>query len=151
IFEPDGEGAAARVRGFLKPASRMAIASWGPPDRVPMLAVPIMTALKRLDLPPPPPGTPGPLSRPTPAGVGGLLEGGGFSGIEVEEIVLTMEWESPQEFTRFVREIAPPVSNLLKPHPQEVQDETWAAISDAAGEYVVDDRVRMDSLALVAA
>jgi SAM-dependent methyltransferase len=151
IFEPDGEGAAARVRGFLKPASRMAIASWGPPDRVPMLAVPIMTALKRLDLPPPPPGTPGPLSRPTPEAIGGLLEGGGFSGIEVEEIVLTMEWESPQEFTRFVREIAPPVSNLLKPHPQEVQDETWAAISDAAGEYVVDDRVRMDSLALVAA
>jgi len=151
IFEPDGEGAAARVRGFLKPAARMAIASWGPPDRVPMLAVPIMTALKRLDLPPPPPGTPGPLSRPTPEALGGLLEGGGFSGIEVEEIILTMEWESPQEFTRFVREIAPPVSNLLKPHPQEVQDETWAAISDAAGEYVVDDRVRMDGLALVAA
>ena len=30
IFEPDGEGAAARVRGFLKPGARMAIA---PGDR----------------------------------------------------------------------------------------------------------------------
>jgi SAM-dependent methyltransferase len=151
IFEPDGEGAAARVRTFLKPGTRMAIASWGPADRVPMLAVPMMTAMKQLDSPPPPPGRPGPLSRPTPEAIGGLLEGGGFSGIEVEEIVLPMEWESPQEFTRFVKEIAPPVSNLLKPHPQEVQDETWAAITDAVGEYVVDGRVRMDSLALVAA
>ena len=53
IFEPDGEGAAARVRGFLEPGGRMAIASWGPPERVPMLAVPMMTAMKRLDLPPP--------------------------------------------------------------------------------------------------
>ncbi|HEY1356049.1 MAG TPA: methyltransferase domain-containing protein [Solirubrobacterales bacterium] len=151
IFDPDGEGAAARVRGFLKPEARMAIASWGPPDRVPMLAVPMMTAMKRLQLPPPPPGRPGPLSRPTPEAIGGLLEGGGFSGIEVEEIVLPMEWDSPEAYTRFVREIAPPVSNLLKPHPQEVQDETWAAISDAAGEYVEDGRVRMESLALVAA
>src|ERR671938_2098779 len=41
IFEPDGEGAAARARGFLKPGARMGISSWGPPDRVPMLAVPM--------------------------------------------------------------------------------------------------------------
>ena len=30
---------------------------------------------------------------------------------------LSMEWDSPEDFTRFVKEIAPPVSNLLKPHP----------------------------------
>ena len=151
IFEPDGEGAAARVRGFLKPEARMAIASWGPPERVPMLAVPMMTAMKRLDLPPPPPGRPGPLSRPTPEAIGGLLEGGGFSGIKVDQLDLSMEWDSPEDFTRFVKEIAPPVSNLLKPHPQEVQDETWAAITEAVGDYVEDGRVRMENLALVAA
>src|SRR5213592_1482752 len=38
IFEPDGEAAGARVRQFLKPGGRMAIASWGPPDRVPFIA-----------------------------------------------------------------------------------------------------------------
>ena len=150
IFEPDGEGAAARVRGFLKPEARMAIASWGPPERVPMLAVPMMTAMKRLDLPPPPPGRPGPLSRPTPEAIGGLLEGGGFSAIEVEQHELTMEWDSPEDFTRFVKEIAPPVSNLLKPHPEEVQEETWTAITDAVGDYVEDGRVRMVNLALIA-
>src|ERR687892_461126 len=30
IFEPDGEGAAARVRAFLNSGARMAISSWGP-------------------------------------------------------------------------------------------------------------------------
>src|SRR5690349_15985125 len=35
IFEPDGEAAAGRIRGFLKPGARMAISSWGEPDRVP--------------------------------------------------------------------------------------------------------------------
>jgi SAM-dependent methyltransferase len=151
IFEPDGEGAAARVRGFLKPGSRMAIASWGPPERVPMLAVPMMTAMKRLELPPPPPGRPGPLSRPTPEAVGGLLAGGGFSGIDVEQLELSMEWDSPADFTSFVKEIAPPVSNLLASHPPEVREETWAAIADAAGDYAEDGRVRMVNLALIAA
>ena len=151
IFDPDGEGAAARVRGFLKPEARMAIASWGPPDRVPFLAVPMMTAMKRLEVPPPPPGTPGPLSRPTPEAIGGLLEGGGFSDVEVEELTVDFEFESPEDFTRFVREIAPPVSNLLKPHPEEVQKETWAAITEAAREYADDGKVRMGNLVLIAA
>jgi SAM-dependent methyltransferase len=151
IFEPDGEGAAARIRGFLKPGGRMAIASWGPPERVPMLAVPMMTAMKRLDLSPPPPGTPGPLSRPTPEAIGGLLEGGGFTGVVVEELELEMEWESAEEFTQFVKEIAPPVSNLLKPHPEEVQEETWAAITEAVREYAEDGAIRMRNLALIAA
>ena len=56
IFDPDGEGAAAKVRGFLKPGSRFAISSWGPPERVPFLAIAMKTAMERLDVPPPPPG-----------------------------------------------------------------------------------------------
>lgn len=83
IFEPDGEGAAGRVRGFLKPGSRMAISSWGPPERSPMIGRPMKAAMEFLDVPPPPPGTPGPLSRPTPEDIGGLLEGGGFSDVRV--------------------------------------------------------------------
>jgi SAM-dependent methyltransferase len=96
IFEPDGEAAAARVLGFLESGARMAISSWGPPDRVPFLGIPMRTAMERLDVPPPPPGTPGPLSRPTPEALGGLLEAGGFSGVEVEEATVTFEWQSPR-------------------------------------------------------
>src|SRR5688500_179886 len=105
IFDPDGEGAAARVRSFLEPGSRMAIAAWGPPDRVPFLGVPVQTVMQRLNVPPPPPGAPGPLSRPTPEAIGGLLEGGGFSGVEVEEAEVTFRVESAEEFTTCVREV----------------------------------------------
>ena len=152
IFEPDGEGAAARVRSFLEPGSRMAIASWGPPERVPFLSLPMGTAMRKLDVPPPPPGTPGPLSRPTPEAIGGLLEGGGFSDVEVEETEVTMQWPSAEEFTTFVREIAPPVSAMIAPHPQEVQDETWAAITAAAAEHAAGDgTLEFSGLVLIAA
>ena len=152
IFEPDGEAAAARVRSFLEPGARMAISSWGPPDRVPFLGIPMRTAMQRLQVPPPPPGTPGPLSRPTPEALGGLLEAAGFSDVEVEETEITFEWESPEEFTTFIKEIAPPITAMVAPHPQEAQDETWAAISDTAREVAADSgAVKLSNLVLLAA
>jgi enediyne biosynthesis protein CalE5 len=51
IFEPDAEAAAGRIRGFLKPGARMAIASWGEPDQVPFLSIPMRTTMERLDVP----------------------------------------------------------------------------------------------------
>jgi enediyne biosynthesis protein CalE5 len=152
IFEPDAEGSLGRIRGFLKPEARMAISSWGPPDRVPFLAIPMKTAIEKLELPPPPPDTPGPLSRPTPEAIGGLLEAGGFSGVETDELEVDFEWESPEAFTDFVRQIAPPIINLLAPHPEDVQEETWAAITEAARAHADEDgRLRLANLALVAA
>src|SRR3954451_19678638 len=54
IFEPDAEAAAGRIRGFLKPGARIAISSWGEPDQVPFLSIPMRTTMQRLDVPPPP-------------------------------------------------------------------------------------------------
>jgi SAM-dependent methyltransferase len=151
IFEPDAEAAAERIRGFLKPGAGMAISSWGPPESVPFLAIPMRTAMQRLNVPPPPPGTPGPLSRPTPEALGGLLESAGFSDVKVEETDVAMDWDSPEEFTTFVKEIAPPITAMIEPHPQDVQDETWAAITEAVRESAGDGNVRLQSLALMAA
>ena len=151
IFEPDGEAAAARVRGFLKPGARMAISSWGPPERVPFLAIPMKTAVQSLKVTPPPPGTPGPLSRPTPEALGGLLETAGFSNVEVEQADVTFEWQSAEDFTSFIKEIAPPINAIIAPHPQNVRDETWAAITEAVGQTAADDgAVRLSNLVLFA-
>jgi enediyne biosynthesis protein CalE5 len=150
IFDPDGEGAAARVRGFLKPGSRMAISSWGTPEQVPFLSIPMRTAMTRLDVPPPPPGTPGPLSRPTPEAIGGLLEGGGFNDVQTEQTEVSMEWESPEEFTTFIKEIAPPITAMINPHPPEVQEETWAAITEAARDAVAGGPMRLTGVVLLA-
>jgi SAM-dependent methyltransferase len=152
IFEPDAEAAATLIRGFLKPGGQIAISSWGSPDRVPFLTIPMRTAMQHLKVQPPPPGTPGPLSRPTPEALGGLLETAGFSDVEVEEAEVIFEWQSPEEFTTFIREIAPPLTALIAPHPPEVQDETWAAITEAIGEAARDgEAVRLSNLVLLAA
>jgi SAM-dependent methyltransferase len=152
IFDPDGEGAAAHVRGFLKPGGRFAISSWGPPERVPFLAIAMRTTMEKLDVPPPPPGTPGPLSRPTEEAIGGLLEGGGFSNVEVEELEVTFELDSAEDYTSFIRDIAAPIVAMIAPHPEDVQRETWGAITDAAHATADGDgRIKLPNQVLVAA
>jgi enediyne biosynthesis protein CalE5 len=152
IFEPDAEAVAARVRGFLKPDARFAISSWGRPEQVPFLGIPMRTLMQQLDTSPPPPGTPGPLSRPTPEALSGLLEAGGFTDVQVEEVDVNLEWASPEDFTTFVREIAPPITAMMASHPEEVQNATWAAITEAIRESAGGDgSVRQTNLALLAA
>jgi SAM-dependent methyltransferase len=134
IFEPDAEAAVARVRDFLEPDERMAIASWGEPDQVPFLAIPMKTTRERFGVPPPPAGTPGPLSRPTPAALAGLLEGGGFSEVAVEEDEVVFEFESPAHFTAYVRAIAAPIRAMIEQHAGAAQEEAWDAITQAAAD-----------------
>jgi ubiquinone/menaquinone biosynthesis C-methylase UbiE len=151
IFDPEAEAAAGHVRGLLKSGARMAISSWGPPDRTPFLGLPMKTALKELDIPPPPPPASGPLSRPTPEALGGLLEAGGFSDVQVEEAEVTMEWSSPEEFASYVREIAPPINALIDPHPEDVRKATWDAITEAARETAGGGPTTVTNLVLLAA
>jgi SAM-dependent methyltransferase len=134
IFEPDAEVAAGRIRGFLKPGARMAIASWGEPDQVPFLSIPMRATMKRLGLPPPPPGTPGPLSRPTPAALAALLDGGGFSNVAVEQNEVIYEFDSPEDFTAYIRAIAAPIRLMIEQHAGDAQEEAWDAITQAAAD-----------------
>ena len=151
IFEPDGEGTAERIRGFLKPGSRFAISSWGTPERAPMLGLPMQAALDFLDEDPPPPGTPGPLSRPTPEAIGGLLQGGGFSDVQAEQMEITFEWTSPEEFGVYVKDIVAPITRMVEAHPPDVQEQAWKAIADSVRDHVDDDgRVRLANQVLLA-
>ena len=70
----------------------------------------------------------------------------------MEEAEVTFEWQSPEEFSTFVKEIAPPITAMIAPHPQDVQDETWAAITEAIRDAAADSgAVRLSNLALLAA
>jgi enediyne biosynthesis protein CalE5 len=132
IFEPEAEAAAGRIRSFLTLGGRFAISSWGAPERVPMIALPMKIASEQLDVPLPPPGTPGPLSRPTPEALGGLLGTAGFAEVTVEEADVLLEWDSPEDFTTFNREIVPPLRAILAERSEEQQEDALTAITEAA-------------------
>ena len=151
IFDPDGEGSAGRVRGFLKPGARFAISSWGTPEQVPMIARPMKAVISFLGLEPPPPGLPGPLSRPTPEDIGGLLQGGGFSDVKVEETDIDFDWGSPEEFSTYVREVIAPITRMVESQPEDVQPKAWEAIAeDIRPEAGDDGKLKLSNRVLMA-
>jgi SAM-dependent methyltransferase len=151
IFEPDGEATAERVRGFLKPEAKFAISSWGKPETVPFIARPMKTALEFLGEEPPPPGTPGPLARPTPEAIGGLLQGGGFSDVQVEEMELALDWASPEEFSGYIKDIVAPIIKMVEAHPEDVQEKAWKAIADdIRSDAESDGSLRLSNKVLLA-
>ena len=82
----------------------------------------------------------------------GLRAWSGVDAVLVEEAEVTFQWRSPEEFTTFIREIAPPITAVIAPHPQEVQNETWAAITKAIREADGDgEAATFSNLVLLAA
>lgn len=90
------------------------------------------TTMERLGVAPLPAGTPGPLSRPTPDALGGLLAAGGFSNVAVERAEVTFEFDSPEHFTTYVKAIAAPIRAMIEQHAGDAQEEAWDAITQAA-------------------
>jgi hypothetical protein len=77
---------------------------------------------------------PGPLSRPTPAAVTALLEGGGFSNVAVEQDEVTYEFDSPAHFTAYIRAIAAPIRLMIEQRAGDAQEDAWDAITQAAAD-----------------
>jgi hypothetical protein len=91
------------------------------------------------------------MSRPTADALAGLLEGGGFSDLAVEEMEVPWEFESPEQATAYTRDIAAPIGAMLAPHPEAVQEEAWAEVTAAFRERAVEaGRVPLPSVTLLA-
>jgi enediyne biosynthesis protein CalE5 len=146
-FLPDVDGTLARLRSFLVPGGRLAAAVWGPPAQVPFAApVPVIRA--ELALPPPPAGLPGPFALGDPARLQGWVEAAGFTEVATGATTATYRFASPEQATRWLRDVAPPITALVADRPPEVQQrvwarvtEAWAPFTDARGQVRLDNQV----------
>jgi SAM-dependent methyltransferase len=82
---------------------------------------------------------------------GGLLEGGGFSDVEVEETEVSFTWESADEFVAMVKDTVPPLVALIAKHAPDDPDRAWDAIVGAVKDTASDDgTVTFSNLVLLA-
>jgi SAM-dependent methyltransferase len=152
MFLPNLPGALTRMHRWLKPDGRLAAAVWGPPPKVPFISVAMGTARQQLQAPPPPPGMPGPFSLAEVAVLEQALTQAGFIEVHSEPLLLTFEWASAEDYTRFQQDIAAPIIAMVAKEPPERQDAVWRAITEAAQPYAGSDgKVRMAGEAICVA
>jgi ubiquinone/menaquinone biosynthesis C-methylase UbiE len=147
-FLPDALGALKRFHTFLKRDGRVAAAVWGPPDSV-QFARPVSVILTALDLPAPPPGRPGIFALADRHALERLVADAGFQDVETGTVTAVYETPSPEDFTQWAREVAPPIANLLNGQPPEVQEQVWRRVTEAwAPLTTADGRVRTENEAI---
>lgn len=139
MFFPDLHAALERIRGALAPRGRLAAAVWGPPERAPFAGLALGAVAKELELPPPAPGTPGPLSLADADALEGHLREAGFVDVLTERMTVHVSFSSGVEYSQFVRATGAPIHNLLADKPRERQEEVWSAIARAADAYAAPD------------
>jgi len=139
MFLPDLGVALERIRGVLGPGGRLAAAVWGPPERVPLIAIPQQTVSRELELPPPAPGTPGPLALADADALAAKVRQSGFLDVRTERRDAITPWESAAEFVQFIQAIAAPLRRTLADQTPERREQVWHAVEQAAAAYADSD------------
>jgi SAM-dependent methyltransferase len=129
-YLPDVAGTLKRLHSALKSGGRLAAAVWGPPDTV-QYALPIPIILRELSLPPPPSGRPGPFALGDTQMLAQLVANAGFGDTEIGTLTVIYETASAEDFTQWIRDVAPPIAKLTNGQPTEVADRVWREVTAA--------------------
>jgi ubiquinone/menaquinone biosynthesis C-methylase UbiE len=146
MFFPDPVRALAAVRQALKPGGRIAVSTWGPPERVPYFTLAGEIVRRHAQIPTPP------HRLTTSQEVAQVLQDAGFTAIETESVeAVALAADSAPEFWDTVVEVAGPLGTVLGALPEA----TRLAIRDDAvrtlSELFPIGPVRLGGEAVVAA
>jgi SAM-dependent methyltransferase len=132
MYMPDKPRALAAARRALRDGGRYAAVVFAEPERNGFFSVPIGIIRRRAQLPPPPPGAPGPFSCVT---LGEQLEAVGLGEVEVRRVEAPLRLSSAAECTRLERESFGALHQMLARLQPGERDEVWREIEEALHEF----------------
>jgi ubiquinone/menaquinone biosynthesis C-methylase UbiE len=137
----------------LKPNGRIAVAVWGPPERNPFIALPMMIARKYYTGPPlPDPSAPGGVfSFADKNRLQFVFQQAGFRDIHIDEMELPMSvFESGQEFWDYCREFIAPLRRILDKMPEDAVEKIGQEVVEAAPQGSRDGKVSLSGNPILA-
>src|SRR5262249_52838774 len=140
MFLPRLERALDAWLRVTRPGGRFCAAVWGPPEHVPLIALPQSAARDVLGAPPPPPDQPTPFSLALLGSLEEMLRRTGWVNVVQEPFVVTMGFESPKEFMRFVDDCSTTVNGLLAHRSELERTAVWQEVGQRLRPFLDVDR-----------
>lgn len=132
-------GAALREsRRVLRPGGRLVFATWADPDRNPWASVIGRVLVERGVIPPPEPGQPGIFALSEPDRIRALVTTAGFDEPVIEEMPVTFEYESFDDYWDFLQTAAGAVAGILAGLPSRERDAIRDAVAERLAPYADD-------------
>ena len=137
MYASDPLATLVRLRTALLPGGRIAVAVWATPDKV-AFAAPVAVMVEMLGIKPPSEG-PGPFALGADGVLEALVRDAGFTDVATGTALAVYETPSPAACTQFLRDVAPPITELIADQPEAVQEEVWARVTEAWAQFQGED------------
>jgi ubiquinone/menaquinone biosynthesis C-methylase UbiE len=149
MFFPDIAAALREFARVAKPGARICVAVWAAPEKNPWAMTILRTIARHVELPAPPPGSPG-LFRCAPTGLmRAAFTQAGLRDIDEEEVSTFMIHKSPERYWQFMNDVAAPVVAALAKAEAAAQERIRAEVLEQASQCMRDGTVQMLSTATV--
>jgi ubiquinone/menaquinone biosynthesis C-methylase UbiE len=144
----DPAGALSETRRVLRSGGRLVLAVWGPPERNPWAGVAAGILIEQGHLPPPEPDAPGPFSMGSEERIRGLLEGAGFTDVQIEEVPVRFAFSDLDEYESFVTDTAGPFAMVLRSLDEAQRAAVRTRLDEALRGFVVEGRYEFSGVVL---
>ena len=151
MFVPDPVAALQELREALVPGGRVAVATWGLPEKNPNFSLPMRIIARHADVPPSGPDTPGLFALPTPERLGAALWAAGFSGVEAVAFETpVVRAKDAESYWYGLTAMAGPLVSILAPLPEERRQAIRRDVVETVSALFPDGPVEMSGEVVVA-
>ena len=135
IYFPDQVKALRGMHAQLKPGGYIGAMVYASAEANPFFSLPVGIIRRRAALSPPLPGQPGPFSLGDPDVLSSLLQEAGFKDVEIRSIPAPLRLQSALECLQFEQESFGALHQMLSGLTALEQDDAWAEIAEALGQF----------------
>ncbi len=130
--------ALTETRRVLRNGGHLSFAVWGPPERNPWAAIPVMEMVSRGHVPPPEPGAPGMFAMGDTARITELVVGAGFAEPEIEQFEFSWEYDGADGHWALVTELSAPLAAALDALDEDERESVRIAVRERIEPLIVE-------------
>ncbi len=151
MFMPQPLDCLSAAHHALKQNGRISLACWAAPEKNPFISVLLKTLSQYMDIPVPPPGTPGIFSFADPERLHDVLVSAGYDNIQLEEMEIdVIEIEDGRAYWEAISDLAAPVMALVDQLEQAARLDYIDEVISVANTLKQGDSLRMKGTTWIA-
>jgi ubiquinone/menaquinone biosynthesis C-methylase UbiE len=145
MLMPDPSAALRECRRVLAPGGRLTFAVFTGPDENPFASIPARIMIQRGHVAAPGPGwQPGILALGDRARLQSLVEGAGFTSIDIDSVNMRWTFADADDYWRFLTDLTA-LGPAVRALPDAARDEIRAAVNERLVPFTADDSVALPS------